>query len=179
MAKPKSALSFVPWETMWGPQEGHQHAQRRRHHPRVRTMTRAFAKHEELKPPGCRGPAPPSEAPHSAQLPRTVSKRQHPPCRSCRERTNSTRESPGPGSFTPQHLGCSRPGHHHYPLQLSGMHALNSQSFLSQVTVRACPDPDVGCGWGRNDAAGLGVGRLGPLLRAVEKSGRAGAWREW
>lgn len=38
------------------------------------------------------------------------------------------------------------PGHH-CPSLLSEMHALNSQSYLSQMTARPCPDSDVEDGW--------------------------------
>lgn len=78
----------------------------------------------------------------------------------------------------PSHQGLKTiagPGHHLLPL-LSEMHALNSQSFLSQMTARPCPN-SVGCGVRLEaeviDSQDGGGGRLkpDPMLNAAEKRG--------
>lgn len=50
---------------------------------------------------------------------------------------NPSLMDPAPRAHTGVLGGCSRPGHRHVPLQLSGMPTLNSQSFPSQVTAGA------------------------------------------
>lgn len=90
---------------------------------------------------------------------------------------------PNKGSAPFKNLAClshqglktiAGPGHHDPPL-LSEMHALNRQSFLSQMTARPCPN-SVGCGVRLEaeviDSQDRGGGRLKPdpmLRRGVDQ----------